>query len=239
MLPMSKDFDILSYLMGKQDGGGGGGGGDITVVSKSIDANGTYTAPSGKAYSPVIVDVPNSYTAGDEGKVVSNGALVAQTAHAEVTQNGTIDTTLNNSVTVNVSGGGGALTFYTGTFTPASDTASMVITGLDAPAMIIRFGVTENATDGVTKITAGLYAGGAFAMSRTNANGTVANTAAYLPAPDNVFLTRTVYNDGSAPSTENRIFVTKTGFVIRAQSNTYGFKAGYTYKWECYTYPES
>ena len=78
-----------------------------TVESLSVNANGTYTAPTGKAYSPVSVSVPNSYTAGDEGKVVSNGALVAQTAHAEVTQNGTIDTTLNNSVVVNVSGGGG------------------------------------------------------------------------------------------------------------------------------------
>lgn len=133
---MSKNFDILAYLMGKQAGGGGGG--DITVVSKSVSANGTYTAPTGKAYSPVTVSVPasavdtgtksitsngnnqdvvgyaavdvavpNSYAAGDEGKVVSNGQLVAQTAHAEVTQNGTIDTTLNNSVVVNVSGGGG------------------------------------------------------------------------------------------------------------------------------------
>lgn len=89
--------------------GGGGGGGDITVVSKSIGANGTYTAPSGKAYSPVTVDVPNSYAAGDEGKVVSNGELVAQTAHAKVTQNGTIDTTLNDSVEVEVSGGGGMI----------------------------------------------------------------------------------------------------------------------------------
>ena len=95
-------FDLVSYEMGRLDAGGGG---DVTVESKSIGANGTYTAPTGKAYSPVNVSVPNSYAAGDEGKVVSNGALVAQTAHAEVTSNGTIDTTLNNSVVVNVSGG--------------------------------------------------------------------------------------------------------------------------------------
>ncbi len=107
---MSKYFDMLAYLMGKQAGGGGG---DITVVSKSISANGTYTAPSGKAYSPVTVDVPNSYAAGDEGKVVSNGELVAQTAHAEVTQNGPIDTTLNDSVVVNVSGGGDEVLTWT------------------------------------------------------------------------------------------------------------------------------
>lgn len=100
---MDKVFDIFAYLMGKQAGGGGG---DITVVSKSISTNGTYTAPSGKAYSPVTVDVPNSYAAGDEGKVVSNGQLVAQGSDS-VTQNGTVDTTLINSLTVNVSGGGG------------------------------------------------------------------------------------------------------------------------------------
>ena len=102
---MGKYFDILAFLMGKQAGGGGGGG-DITVESKSIDVNGTYTAPTGKAYSPVTVNVPNSYAAGDEGKVVSNGALVAQGSNT-VTQNGTVDTTLINSLEVNVSGGGG------------------------------------------------------------------------------------------------------------------------------------
>ncbi len=31
----------------------------ISVESKSITSNGTYTAPSGKAYSPVIVNVPS------------------------------------------------------------------------------------------------------------------------------------------------------------------------------------
>ena len=39
------------------------GGGDITVEALSVTANGTYTAPSGKAYSPVEVDVePNLQT---------------------------------------------------------------------------------------------------------------------------------------------------------------------------------
>lgn len=102
---MGKYFDILAFLIGKQAGGGGGGG-DITVESKSIDANGTYTAPAGKAYSPVSVSVPNSYAAGDEGKVVSNGALVAQGSDT-VRQNGTVDTTLINSLKVNVSGSSG------------------------------------------------------------------------------------------------------------------------------------
>lgn len=61
-----------------------------------------------------IAALPNAYAAGDEGKVVSGGALVAQTARAsQITENGTYDTTDNNSVTVSVSGGGGgSIVFY-------------------------------------------------------------------------------------------------------------------------------
>ena len=80
-----------------------GGGSSVTVEPLTVTQNGTTTAPSGKAYSPVTTNVPNTYTAGDEGKVVSSGALVAQTAHAAVTpttSNQTVDTTTNNSITV-------------------------------------------------------------------------------------------------------------------------------------------
>ena len=52
-------FDIL--LAKKLNGGGGG---DITVESLSVTENGTYTAPQGKAYTPVTVEVQppaNSY----------------------------------------------------------------------------------------------------------------------------------------------------------------------------------
>ena len=96
-------MNIYDLMIAKKLSGGGGGG-DITVESLSVNSNGTYTAPSGKAYSPVVANVPNTYTAGDEGKVVSSGALVAQTSQT-IDTNGTYDTTLKNSVTVNVSGG--------------------------------------------------------------------------------------------------------------------------------------
>ena len=84
-----------------------GGGGSTTLIEKSITANGEYNASDDSAdgYSKVTVDVANSYTQADEGKVVSNGTLVAQTTHAEITENGTYDITTNNSVSVNVSGG--------------------------------------------------------------------------------------------------------------------------------------
>lgn len=98
---VTKDF-----LMGFGAGKAQGGGSSVSVEPLSVSANGAYTAPTGKAYSPVNVSVPNTYTSADEGKVVDNGALVAQTTET-VTQNGTVDTTLINSLIVNVSGGGG------------------------------------------------------------------------------------------------------------------------------------
>ena len=81
------------------------GGGSATLGEKTVNANGVYNASSDSldGYSKVAVSVPNSYSASDEGKVVDSGALVAQTAHADVTpttSDQTIDTTLNNSLKV-------------------------------------------------------------------------------------------------------------------------------------------
>lgn len=76
--------------------------------TKSITANGTDIDV--KDFATANVNVPNSYSQSDEGKVVSNGALVAQTSE-NITDNGTYDTTLKNEVVVNVSGGGGGEPF--------------------------------------------------------------------------------------------------------------------------------
>lgn len=93
-------MDILSYILGKKAGGGGG---EAVLINKSISANGTYNASSDSAdgYKKVEVAVPNSYGAGDEGKVVSDGALVAQGSDT-VTENDTYDTTLISEMVVNV-----------------------------------------------------------------------------------------------------------------------------------------
>lgn len=76
------------------------------LAEKAVTANGAYDArdDSADGYRSVTVDVPNTYTAADEGKVVRSGALVGQTA-LSVTQNGTYDTTANDSVSVDVTGG--------------------------------------------------------------------------------------------------------------------------------------
>lgn len=127
------DTDLTSVVQSLVDGYGQGGG-DVTIESLSVTENGTYTAPTGKAYTPVTVAVPqpsgtksvsitsngtttedvenyadaeitvnvqNSYTASDEGKVVNNGALTSQTS-ATYTENDTYDTTLIDEVTINV-----------------------------------------------------------------------------------------------------------------------------------------
>lgn len=99
-VPYTRIEQYLDYIA--ENGGGGVDPGDIVLRTLNVSQNGTTNAPSGTAYNKVVANVPNTYAASDEGKVVSNGALVSQTAHAEVTTNGTIDTTLNNSVTVNV-----------------------------------------------------------------------------------------------------------------------------------------
>ena len=72
------------------------------LETKSITENGTYTPSTGKnGFSSVTVTVPNSYEETDEGKVVSEGALVSQTSVTK-NANGTYDTTLNNEVVVAV-----------------------------------------------------------------------------------------------------------------------------------------
>lgn len=53
-------MDYYSSLFASKLNGGGGSG--VTVEPLSVTENGTYTAPEGKAYSPVTVNVPSSDT---------------------------------------------------------------------------------------------------------------------------------------------------------------------------------
>jgi len=77
---------------------GGKGGFPEPTGSVDITKNGITDV---KNYAEANVNVPNSYVASDEGKVVDNGTLVSQTSK-NIVENGTHDTTKNNSVVVNV-----------------------------------------------------------------------------------------------------------------------------------------
>ena len=108
-----------------------GGSSPTGTKQISITANGTTTEDvTNYASAEITANVPNSYTVSDEGKVVNNGALVSQTSDT-VTENGPVDTTLINSLTVNVSGGGGGQT-ATGEYTPSQvyDSQTVKITDI-------------------------------------------------------------------------------------------------------------
>lgn len=53
--PITREEKYLHEIAAKMQGGGGS---SVTVEPLTVTQNGTTTAPSGKAYSPVTVDVP-------------------------------------------------------------------------------------------------------------------------------------------------------------------------------------
>lgn len=164
------------------------GGGGVTVEPITITENGTTTAPEGTAYSPVNVNVPNTYEAGDEGKVVSNGALVSQTS-ANINSNGTVDTTLNNQVVVSVPNSyvaadegkvvsNGALVAQTSTTITENGTVdttlnNQVTVNVSASANGVIWLTQDNDGYPLTVETRGLKELGAYAFFKNNTYGGV------------------------------------------------------------------
>ena len=141
----------------------------VTLGTKTITQNGTYSASSDSAdgYSSVTVAVPNSYAAGDEGKVVSNGALVAQGSDT-VTVNDTYDTTLISSLVVNVAGVNPVKT-ATGTFT-GNGTRQVTISSTFEPDLI--YWTSDPGTTSSSGTVAGIIAREMMSANRYRNNST-------------------------------------------------------------------
>ena len=154
--------------------------GGSTLGSKTITANGVYDAADDgvDGYDVVTANVPNTYAAGDEGKVVDNGALVSQTT-ATYTVNNTYDTTKINSVTVNVGGGSPTLETITKTYTPTTSQQTEQITPSSGYDGIAEVDVTVNAmptgTEGTPTATKGAVSNHAVQVTPS-----VTNQAGYI-----------------------------------------------------------
>ena len=97
-------FDAMSYILGTKAGGGGGGS-SVSVKPLSVTENGTYTAPEGKAYSPVSVNVP-----APTPSLQSKSITMTQNGTQIVEADSGYDGLSSVSITANVSGGGGSTT---------------------------------------------------------------------------------------------------------------------------------
>lgn len=70
---------------------GEGGGGGVTVTPLSATENGTYTAPSGAAYSPVTVNVPTPTPTLTPKTITENGIYIPQDDGADGYDTVTVD----------------------------------------------------------------------------------------------------------------------------------------------------
>lgn len=190
-------------------------GGSAVLGTKSITANGTYNASSDgyDGYSQVVANVPNTYTSSDEGKVVSNGYLIAQFADT-VTTNGIWDTTFINSLTVNVSGGGSGTDLRSGTYTPATNTLGLNLdVGINASHFIM------------------------YSTTAHTGHGAKAFGAVIADFTNSVQITVGTNNAGSSYAAYRDTFFSKSGTsIICTDTATSGGHPGYwigglTYQW--------
>lgn len=194
----------------------------LTGPIKPVDmAAAINSIPSGGGFGPE-----------DEGKVVSGGALVAQTAHATVTQNGTYDTTLNNSVTVSVAPSGKK--YASGTYTlAAASTAMSFDPDLDFTPTIFVIKPTFTPNYAANGCIGASYVGG---LTELLLGGYNSNTATFVYS---CFETRTTYSTyASVQSNNSNAQYGLPSFSANAinapcRHGNYPWAAG-TYSWGAY-----
>ena len=222
------DSDVISGKIyfkadGSQSTGTGSGGSSITVESLTITAGGTYTAPTGKAYSPVTVAsgsaTPSSAIASSGGATISTetGKIVLSKTVANTPQvtagyvasgiQGNTDITLRADCSINSSS---SLTASTLTVTaPAGYYASNAtktlsdenLTEGNIKSGVSIFGVTGNYTGGGG---ASNIVQGTFTTSATrNTTGTVTlnYTGSGYPIACLVYVDGGAYNNGTGGNT--------------------------------------
>ena len=191
----------------------GGGVAPTGTKEISISSNGTTTEDvTNYANAEINVNVPNSYTSSDEGKVVSSGALVSQTS-SSTSVNGTINTTTINSLTVNVP---------TGTARSSSD---LTVSGatVTVPAGLYSAQATKtvaSGTEGTPIATKGTVNNHSISVTPS-----VTNTAGYISGSTKTGTTVTVSASelvsGSETKTENGTYdVTNLAELIVNIPNT-------------------
>lgn len=155
----------------------------MNLSDMTILVNGNYDpVTSGlDGYGKLNVNVP-TWGQADEGKVVSNNALVPQT-NREVNANGTYDTTLNNSVLVNVPN----------TFGP-SDEGKVVMNNALVPQT--NRSITQNGTyDTTTNNEVVINVEGGGSGGSKNILGGTTNPTSADGTDGDIYIKYTVYND--------------------------------------------
>ena len=123
-------------------------GTSITVESLTVTQNGTYSAPTGKAYDPVIVAVQGGVVVTES--TLANGGIVKSISAASVisgtlsiTSNGTFDVASYTYASVNVAGSAPNLSSLTVTPTEAQQ-AFTPATGFDGYSSVTVNGISSN-----------------------------------------------------------------------------------------------
>lgn len=227
--------------------------GDVTVRHLSVVENGTYTAPSGTAYSPVDVNVEAGLTA-EALSVVANGTYTAPSGKAytpvnvnvpvgattqslTVTENGTYTAPSGSAYTpvvVNVPSGTELPSVISkldgGSFTLASDTKCSVYsisTALNAPAKYMIVWTDElNSVEAISYKS--LVVGFAYIRTFEYSTGVTRYGAYYnLQRQAN----GDAYNGASTLNYANNPEQWTNNNMIRFYAGDVYYLAGVTYKW--------
>lgn len=202
----------------------------IVVEELNVTENNTYTAPSGKAYSPVNVNVPQTVI--EALNVTENGEYTAPSGKAY------------SPVNVSVSGSGG-LDYETGTWTPTADIARGEIaftnTHDNPPCLIAIYDSSSPSTLGTNSNLTELFFdpfglnGDGFPYSSTSVNYAIAQYT-YTGSSVSTSGQRQTFTGKSSSTSDSsassvRYWIKPDRFYPFTNSTSRYWRADRTYKW--------